>query len=712
MNRNELEQMLTLVDEKYIAELGESEETTSDVTVQKPAIRRFIPFAAAAAAVCLCVAGVGLAQQGGLRTGTEVQLGEDTAVDTPDLGGYDLIWEQAEKFACIDYVYDAGGECISGGVPVLPFAVPELDPAQDSRHNFFLDESGNPVRMNVILCGMDKSLYLTLCDEGKVYPTHFEVDFSADASRGKPVLHIYDRNSENDAMLNYELYFIHNGVGMSMETIGYTAEEAVEAAALLLKENYTVEKLWKMQSPSTPASTPYTIVRGDTTNVEVVDYKFTAGGETLTYQNPVLPIYNFPYASSDMTVYLNVGGGVSSACVGLYEEGKQFLCRINDKGTLYPTYFAEDVAARNIAAESLTDAVVLYVYDASFIDDTEHYPGWEDKAHYQVYCMTNGIGYSIDAFGCTEQEAVDFAWELCGVSGIQLYADNKDAGDDSLYFQREESMPLSPAFDPQSLTSDIVTESRFDLAFDTVPFTGNDCIFYLDSTGRTLSADMKLYNDAGQWARILISAVPGMFTEGQLEEPGSVERDSVRLYGCHPQENCAELCFGIENVDCFIQTFGLSEQETVNLADNLIVSIRYELERKHCPFGDLHDSRLLLGSAAYVPQLLQPDAEMTRTLADAFASVSWREFERDGQYPDGQCEMVFVYNGGSPFRLTFYSDLTVDMEHDGSIVSYIIEEDTAHRAVREALQTDQAATMLVDCEMENLTPEGVWIGRE
>ncbi len=711
MNRNELEQMLTLVDEKYIAELGDGEETTSDVTVQKPSIRRFVPWAAAAAAVCLCVVGVGLLQRGELRTGTEVQLADNTASDSPDMGGYDLIWEEAENFACIDYVYDAGGECISGGVPVLPFAIPELDPAHDSRHYFYLDESGNPVRMSLILSGEDKSLYLTLCDEGRVYPTHFEADFSADASRSNPVLHIYDMTSEIDKSPNYELYFIHNGVGMSMETFGYTAEEAIDVAAILLKEGYSAAELWKMQSPEHSEAVPYTIIHGDTTNVEVVNYKFTAGGETLTYQNPVLPVYNFPYSASDMTVYLNAGG-VSSACVGLYEGEKQFLCRFNDKGVLYPTYFAEDVTARNIADDSLSGETVFYVYDASFIDDTEHYPGWEGKAHYQIYCVTNGIGYSVDAFGCTEQEALDFAWALCGVSASQLYADNKDAGDYSLYFQREASLPISVDFDPQLYSTDMVNESGFDLAFDTVPFTGNDCMFYLDSTGRTLSANMKLYNDAGQWAKIIISACPGMFAHGQLEEPGSVERDGVRLYGCHPQENYAELCFGIENVDCFIQTFGLSEQEAVNLADNLIASIRYELERKHCPFGDLHDSRLLLGSAAYVPQLLQPDAEMTRTLADAFAAVSWREFERDGQYPDGQCEMVFVYNGGSPFRLTFYSDLTVDMEHDGSVVSYIIEEDTAYRAVRDVLQSDNAVSLLVDCEMENLTPEGVWIGRE
>ncbi|MBE6825805.1 MAG: hypothetical protein E7511_02845 [Ruminococcus sp.] len=699
MNRNELEQMLTLVDEKYIAELGESEETTSDVTVQKPAIRRFIPFAAAAAAVCLCVAGVGLAQQGGLRTGTSVQE-----------PAYQLVWDTGE-LVYVDAEESEVSHLTPQSIdpPLLPFDEGEKWYTEEYS-SMFLNENGLPVRVFIERKNEEKSLKITMDDtrHPSVYPVgklHCE---TLEAEYGCPVILGIDLTT-NENVPAYRFCFVRNGTGFVIRTSGFTIEEAERMAASLLNSDVTAAGLCGYDAP---ASTPYTIVRGDTTNVEVVDYKFTAGGETLTYQNPVLPIYNFPYASSDMTVYLNVGGGVSSACVGLYEEGKQFLCRINDKGTLYPTYFAEDVAARNIAAESLTDAVVLYVYDASFIDDTEHYPGWEDKAHYQVYCMTNGIGYSIDAFGCTEQEAVDFAWELCGVSGIQLYADNKDAGDDSLYFQREESMPLSPAFDPQSLTSDIVTESRFDLAFDTVPFTGNDCIFYLDSTGRTLSADMKLYNDAGQWARILISAVPGMFTEGQLEEPGSVERDSVRLYGCHPQENYAELCFGIENVDCFIQTFGLSEKEAVNLADNLIVSIRYELERKHCPFGDLHDSRLLLGSAAYVPQLLQPDAEMTRTLADAFASVSWREFERDGQYPDGQCEMVFVYNGGSPFRLTFYSDLTVDMEHDGSVVSYIIEEDTAHRAVREALQTDQAATMLVDCEMENLTPEGVWIGRE
>lgn len=246
MNRNELERMLSQVDEQYVAEILDAEEMTAEeipVITKKP---QFGKYAAIAAAVCLCVAGGCwmLARQGGVQTvpdspdsGVSVGQSADTSIE--EHIDYDLIWEQlpAEQM-CIDYTWDAGGESVKVTNPTLPFAA---DAYSIREAHFNLDANGTPENMYLIVHGGggDNTIQITLHEKGHLFPSNFHVDFSADAGREKPAIHIYETTNsygEDTAKQFFELYFIWNGVGFSMECDGISLQEAEQIAASFLNQ--------------------------------------------------------------------------------------------------------------------------------------------------------------------------------------------------------------------------------------------------------------------------------------------------------------------------------------------------------------------------------------------------------------------------------------------------------------------------------------------
>ncbi len=257
MNRNELERMLTQVDEQYVGEILEAEEMTAE---QIPVITRkphFVRYAAIAAAVCVCVAGGCwmLSKQGGMPTvpdssdsGVSVGQSSDTSIE--EHIDYDLIWETPENFACIDYTWDAGGESVKVTNPTLPFAA---DAYSIREAHFNLDADGTPENMYLIVHGNggDNTIRITLHEKGHLFPSNFFVDFSADAGREKPAIHIYETTreyGEDNTKQSFELYFIWNGVGFSMECDGISLQEAEQIAASFL--NQTCAGLFAENDPS------------------------------------------------------------------------------------------------------------------------------------------------------------------------------------------------------------------------------------------------------------------------------------------------------------------------------------------------------------------------------------------------------------------------------------------------------------------------------
>lgn len=257
MNRNELERMLTQVDEQYVGEILEAEEMTAEqipVITKKP---HFVRYAAMAAAVCVCVVGGCwmLSKQGSIQTvpdtpdsGVSVGQSADTSIE--EHVDYDLIWETPENFACIDYTWDAGGKSVKVTNPTLPFAA---DAYSIREAHFNLDANGTPENMYLIVHGGggDNTIRITLHEKGHLFPANFFVDLSADAGREKPAIHIYETTKsygEENTKQSFELYFIWNGVGFSMECDGISLQEAEQIAASFL--NQTCAGLFAENDPS------------------------------------------------------------------------------------------------------------------------------------------------------------------------------------------------------------------------------------------------------------------------------------------------------------------------------------------------------------------------------------------------------------------------------------------------------------------------------
>lgn len=252
MNRNELERMLTQVDEQYVGEILDAEEMTAEkipVITKKPHFGRY---AAMAAAVCICVVGGCwmLSKQGGVPTAPDepnVSVGQSADTSIEEHAEYDLIWEQvpAEQ-VCIDYTLEAGGASVSISKPILPFITAGFT---NTRSGFYFDENGTAVNAYAWLSDDYSSIDLHLSDKGSLFPSSFFVDFSSDAEREKPAIHIYDRTQE-EGSLAFDLFCIYNGVGLTLETKGFAASEAESIAASFLTNGYTVQKLWEENDPS------------------------------------------------------------------------------------------------------------------------------------------------------------------------------------------------------------------------------------------------------------------------------------------------------------------------------------------------------------------------------------------------------------------------------------------------------------------------------
>ncbi|MBQ8175428.1 MAG: hypothetical protein IJ035_00135 [Oscillospiraceae bacterium] len=130
-----------------------------------------------------------------------------------------------------------------------------------------------------------------------------------------------------------------------------------------------------------------------------------------------------------------------------------------------------------------------------------------------------------------------------------------------------------------------------------------------------------------------------------------------------------------------------------------------------CPFGDISADKIRLTAPAYAPYLLEATAEQTKFLAEAMSSTLWKLADENSEIPDGERYLVFVYNNGQPFELIFYpsADL-VGFLQNGNETLYKIDGE-AYSAVRELLQhenPEDIRDLLVWCDPENITGEGVW----
>lgn len=254
MKREELKNMLSQVDEQYIAEILDADEMTSEATPVPALPKRFAVWTAAAAVLCICMVGGGFLLSRNTPQAipenplTAVESIPETAETSEDtVIEYDLVWETVpEERACIDYTLQAGGENTAIKVPVLPFIAAGFT---NTRSGFYFDETGTAVNAYAWLSNDVSSIGLTLSDKGHLFPSNFFLDLPDESAAGKPVIHIYDTTEEGGAP-EFELYCIYNGTGLSLETKGFSASEAEEIAASFVTGGCTVQKLWEMNDYS------------------------------------------------------------------------------------------------------------------------------------------------------------------------------------------------------------------------------------------------------------------------------------------------------------------------------------------------------------------------------------------------------------------------------------------------------------------------------
>ncbi len=78
------------------------------------------------------------------------------------------------------------------------------------------------------------------------------------------------------------------------------------------------------------------------------------------------------------------------------------------------------------------------------------------------------------------------------------------------------------------------------------------------------------------------------------------------------------------------------------------------------PFGDITGDRVCVSTVEYAPQVYEVDAQTVDRFASLFNSENWEELDPSGR-PDGESIMMFVYNGGDPYKLEF-------LMHDHSVM--------------------------------------------
>lgn len=383
MNRNELKQMLSQVDEQYIAALVDAEETTSEAAPITQKSRRFKGWAAAAAIVCVIGVGGGcLALRGsmGVPPASEVISRTDGTVE--ERADYDLIWEVPEDDQIIEYTLDAGGKTETLDTAALPFAADELT---ERRAGFYFDESGTVINAYTNLHNDERSLDIIFSDEGSVVPNYMFADVSEDADRSKPAIHIHEISTSQ-----YELFYLHDGVGITVETNGYTAEEAEGFAAALLRDGASAAKFYEDNSCS---SYFFRDISEITTHRN--EFSLDMGGKHLSASGTVMPYPESLFTDASTNIYCTADGTPAIAQVVLTgDSGRYADIVLHDHGDYLSVF---PIPGDSAGLER--NGISFYGFCSA-----------EEEDYRELYFVTEeGIGCSILCQGIPDAEIIALA---------------------------------------------------------------------------------------------------------------------------------------------------------------------------------------------------------------------------------------------------------------------------------------------------------------
>ncbi len=319
MNRNELKHMLSQVDEQYIAELLDAEETTSEAMPITQKSRRFKGWAAAAAIVCVIGVGSGCLA---LRGSMGVPPASEVSSNVTNHEAYDLIWEELpEEQLCIDYAQPESGTFVSKSFPVLPFETAQFTIADAYFH---CNDNGDADYVFIGMDGNHQTVQLWISDTGQLYPSHFEVDLHADVEREKPAIHIYDTTpiygDVEHSVPMYEVYYLNNGIAVSMELRNVTAAEAEAMAAALLLEETSAKSIYE----ATCLYDQYFFRDVSEITMHRNEFSLEMGGEHLSASGTVMPYPESLFTDASTTLYYTADGKPAIAQVVLTGEAGRY----------------------------------------------------------------------------------------------------------------------------------------------------------------------------------------------------------------------------------------------------------------------------------------------------------------------------------------------------------------------------------------------------
>lgn len=139
-------------------------------------------------------------------------------------------------------------------------------------------------------------------------------------------------------------------------------------------------------------------------------------------------------------------------------------------------------------------------------------------------------------------------------------------------------------------------------------------------------------------------------------------------------------------------------------------AVQIEPQVRTVPFDDISEDQICFMSAAYAPYALTVSAEEQQALAAALEQSQWTETDSPADEPDGECDLMYVYNDGEPFRLTQYGGGIVKIEQHRAFRYYRVDGAACGAISRAANpeDIDTASGNLTWCAPVTISTEKIW----
>ncbi len=566
MNRNELKHMLSQVDEQYIAELLDAEETTMEAAPVTRTSRRFKGWAAAAAIVCVIGVGGGCLA---LRGSMGVPPASEVSSSVTDHEAYDLIWEELpEEQLCIDYAQPEGGTFVSKNFPVLPFETAQFTIANAYFH---CNDNGDADYVFIGMDGNHQTVELWISDSGQLYSSHFEVDLHADVEREKPAIHIYDTTpiygDVEHSVPMYEVYYLNNGIAMSMKLRNVTAAEAEAMAATLLLEETSAKSIYE----ATSLYDQYFVRDVSEITTHRNEFSLDMGGEHLSASGTVLPYPESLFTDASTNIYCTADGTPDIAQVVLTgDNGRYADIVLHDHGDYLSVF---PIPGDSAGLER--NGIPFYGFRSAKEDD-----------YRELYFVTEyGVGCSMLCKGVPDAEILALADSIIQqqidaafLSGMQDPAPSEPATTEPTSGEAETdyfgcTQPIDPMIDlSQQTWHRFYQPSDVSLPFSVDSFETQEITVYCTDASAPAAASILLQTADKRMLLIKMGDQALMFGESGITAEGGTERNGVTLYGWRSpvNPNYFDLCFTMGSTDYCINAEGLSEEELLAVADGII----------------------------------------------------------------------------------------------------------------------------------------------